>query len=115
MTIRLTRDADADIADILRYTRDEFGLPQTARYRDFIRRAFGMIDDDPMRPGSRVLEQFGPHVRMFHLGSAAGRRSGAAHIVVYHIGEQSGQGWRITVLRILHERMEPDRHLSDLP
>lgn len=49
MTIRFTRDADADIIEILRYTRDEFGLSQAATYKQIMQRAFDMIESDPMR------------------------------------------------------------------
>lgn len=112
MTIRFTRDADADIVDILRYTRDEFGLSQAATYKGIMGRAFDMIESDPMRVGSRALEQFGPRVRQLHLGSAAGRKSRAALIVIYHVGERHGTACTITMLRILHERMDPDLHLG---
>lgn len=115
MTIRFTRDADADIVDILRYTRDEFGLSQAAAYKDIMQRAFDMIESDPMRAGSRLLEQFGPQVRQIHLGSAAGRRNRAAHFVIYHVGEKTQRGLMVTVIRILHERMDPDLHLGELP
>ena len=93
MTVRLTREADADLVDIFRHTRDEFGVAQAARYREIIRHAFDMIDADPMRAGTRALDQFGPQVRQFHLGSAAVRKSGAAHIVIYHVGEKSVRGY----------------------
>lgn len=49
MTIRFTRDADAGIVDILRYTRDEFGLSQAATYKGIMGRAFDMIESDPLR------------------------------------------------------------------
>jgi toxin ParE1/3/4 len=115
VTIRFTRDADADLAKILRYTLDEFGLSQAAAYKTIVGRALDMIESDPMRAGSRVLEQFGPQVRQFHLGSAAGRKGRAAHIVIYHVGEQGVRGLTVTVLRILHERMDPDLHLGSAP
>lgn len=115
MTIRFTRDADADIIEILRYTRDEFGLSQAATYKEIMQKAFDMIESDPMRVGSRLIEQFGPQVRQLHLGSAAGRRSRAAHIVIYHVGEKTQRGLIITVIRILHERMDPDLHLGEMP
>jgi toxin ParE1/3/4 len=114
VTIRLTQEADADVVGILRYTRDEFGLQQAAKYRDIILHAFAMIEDDPRRAGSRVLEQFGPQLRQFHLRSAAGRKSGAAHFVVYHVGEAGLGGVTITVVRILHERMDPERHIGEV-
>lgn len=115
MTIRFTRDADADIIDILRYTREEFGLSQAAAYRDIIQRAFDMIEGDPMRAGSRALPEFGLQVRQLHLGSAVGRRNRAAHFVIYHVGDKGRSGWTVTVIRILHERMDPDLHLGDRP
>ena len=115
MTIRFTRDADTDIIEILRFTRDEFGPSKAATYKQIMQRAFDMIESDPMRVGSRLLEQFGPQVRQLHLGSATGRRSRAAHIVIYHVGEKTQRGLTITVIRILHERMDPDLHLGSTP
>ena len=102
---RLTRSADADIEQILTYTRWRFGPLQLERYARLIERALAMLGDDPLRPSSQLREELGEGVRSFHVAIAANRKSAASHVVYYLLGDSPRSD--VVVLRVLHEGMEP--------
>jgi len=110
MRLRLTRQAEADIEAVLEQTFLEFGRIQVERYSAIISKALDMIAERPDRPSARARPEIGPDVRAFHLALAAERRSAASHLV-YFLSRRTGDGEEIIVLRLLHERMEPRRHL----
>ncbi len=112
---RYTRTAGADIAGILRYTTTRFGRRQRLRYAELIDRAAEMIAEDPMQPGSRQRGEVAPGVRSFHV-ELAGRSRGAAAHVLYYIEQQQDDGNAdVLILRVLHERMDPIRHILQEP
>lgn len=106
MTIRLTLLAASDVETILNETAAMFGHRQMHAYSDIIDRAMSLIDTDPMRPGSRDLADFSSPIRQYHLELATGRRGAAAHCLYYRIDSDA-----VSVLRVLHQRMEPATHL----
>ena len=112
MNYRLTEAAAADIADILRETARRFGPAQRALYAALLERAAKLVAEVPERPGSRARDDLAPGVRSFHVEVAAGRRGAAAHVLYYlhALIEDAPDG--VTVIRVLHERMEPLRHLT---
>lgn len=116
MSYRLTDAAASDISDILRATTRQFGPVQRRRYAALITSAIELAADQPNRPGSRSREELAAGLRSLHAEMAA-RRHGAAVHVVYYLREQPEDGRDgIVVVRVLHERMEPLRHLTrDLP
>jgi toxin ParE1/3/4 len=94
---RFSRRAEADLLSIGAYTLRNWGQVQTIRYIDDLEACCQMLADnvglgrrcDDVRPGLRRMER--------------GR-----HVVFYR--EDAGG---ILVLRILHQRMLPDRHAID--
>ncbi len=91
MAYRLTRRAEADLADIFERSFASFGPRQAERYRDGLKACFDLIGDNPeigrlvrIRPGLRRHEH-GRHV-IFYRESAAG----------------------VLVVTVLHERRLPD-------
>jgi toxin ParE1/3/4 len=108
---QLTEAADGDIADILRETTRQFGPLQQKRYAALIERAIEMVAEEPGRPGSRRRDELAPGVRSFHIEVAARRRGAAVHVVYYLRGRLVDGREGIIVVRLLHERMEPLRHL----
>ena len=116
MEYQLTEAADQDLIDILRETAREFGRLQRNRYAQLIQRAIEMIANSPDRPGSRRRDDLGSGVRSFHLERAARRRGSASHVIYYLRGQLDDGGDGVIIARVLHERMEPLRHLTrDLP
>ena len=114
MPYRLSDAADRDVDGILWETVRRFGPGQRQRYAGLINAAMGLVAEAPERPGSRPREEFGPGVRSFHIERAAQRRGAAAHVLFYRIEQQYADGSAdILVLRVLHERMDPTRHIGD--
>jgi toxin ParE1/3/4 len=71
-----------------------------------------MVAENPERPGSRQREELASGVRSFHVELAARRRGAASH-VLYHIREHLDDGREgVVIARVLHDRMEPLRHLT---
>jgi len=103
--------ARAEIREILSTTLAMFGTLKAARYADYIDRARRLLEEDPKRPSSRDRGDLVDGLRSLHLSVAAGRVAGAAHVIFYreHV-EQSGERL-VTIVRVLHERASPDRHL----
>jgi toxin ParE1/3/4 len=109
---RLTAVARADIKDILRWTGQRFGPAQRRRYSRLIETAAAIVGDDPLRPGSRERREFGRGLRSFPIGLAGGHLAAAAHVLYYRAQRQDGHDAGILILRVLHERMDPARHLD---
>ena len=116
MSYGLTEAAASDISGILRETTHQFGPVQRRRYAALITRAIELAAVQPDRPGSRSREDLAAGLRSLHVEIAARRRGAAVH-VVYYLREPPGDEHdAIVVVRVLHERMEPLRHLArDLP
>ncbi|MCR6632050.1 MAG: type II toxin-antitoxin system RelE/ParE family toxin [Magnetospirillum sp.] len=108
---QLTRQADADVMDILRETERQFGPRQRDAYADIIAKAAEMVAESPERPASRPRPDLAEGVRSLHLDHAAGRLGAAAHILYYLQGRLSNGETGTIVVRILHERMDPLRHV----
>jgi toxin ParE1/3/4 len=94
MSFRLTREAEADIVDIYRYSVEHFGEAQADTYHDGLSDCFRLLADTPLigrdygvlRPGLRRYEH-------------------ASHSVYYLLTDTG-----ILILRVLHRRMDPARH-----
>jgi toxin ParE1/3/4 len=94
--VRLAPDAQRDYDDILLYTFTTWGEPQMQEYRAALDQALARLGDYPeMGKGlDRLL---------------AGYRSLLVehHLLYYRINDDE-----VEIVRILHERMDADRHLS---
>ncbi|HEY1257700.1 MAG TPA: type II toxin-antitoxin system RelE/ParE family toxin [Stellaceae bacterium] len=112
MSYRLTEAAAADIADILRETTRQFGPVQRRRYAALITRAIEMAAEEPARPGSRSRDDLAPGLHSLHVEIAARRRGAAVHVIYYLPASSDDARGGIVVVRVLHEHMEPLRHLS---
>jgi toxin ParE1/3/4 len=108
-----TAAADNDVEGILRYTASRFGPLQRRRYAELIDTAALMIAADPMRSGSRVRDEMAPGVRSFPVELAARRRGAAAHVLYYVQATLDDGEDGVIILRVLHERMDPTRHIVD--
>lgn len=92
--VRYSRRARADIRDIWDYTVDNWGQAQAEIYLGLIDAALDSIDDDPKlgRPLSGLRKSY----RKYLVGS---------HVVFYRL-----KGRSVFIVRILHQRMDPERH-----
>lgn len=108
---RVTDAAKRDFAMVLRETTERYGAQQRDVYKGLIAKAVEMIAEDLARGGSWDRGRIVPGLRAFHLDHAAGRRGAAAHTLYYAVDKRPAEPPVVVVLRLLHERMEPDRRI----
>jgi toxin ParE1/3/4 len=72
-----------------------------------------LISADPNRPGSRSRDDLAPEIRSFPVERAARRRGAAAHLLYYVPGTLDDGREGVIILRVLHDRMDPARHVMD--
>jgi toxin ParE1/3/4 len=108
---RLSGPAQADLAAILDTSQQRWGVEGRSRYAALLAAALRAIAADPAGPTTRDRADLLPGVRSFHLDHARGRREVAApvHVIYY----RSAGASVIDIIRVLHERMDPWRHLDD--
>ena len=111
--VRLTREAERDLAEVARYTVATFGAEQAMRYAALIEHAFALLAENPHRPVSRERTELRAGVRSLHLSRAAARRHAASHVLYYHLVAGVDGAQDVVILRVLHERMEPLQRLVD--
>lgn len=104
-TVRLGRQAEHDYVEILRWTRTSFGEAQARTYAVSISLAIRALKDGPEILGSRLREEIGPGIRTLHV-ARSGRKG--RHFVVFRVGGDR----TIDALRLLHDSMDLQRHLS---
>lgn len=86
--------AEDDLVDIWQYSFETWGADQADLYLDALNEGIAGLADDP-RLGADCS-----HIR------AGYRRLRIRHHIVYY----REQADRIEIVRVLHERMDPDRH-----
>jgi toxin ParE1/3/4 len=110
---RISPGADRDIEQILRETVRNFGTHQRRIYATLMEQTFGLLAGEPERPGSKARDDLGSGLRSFHVGHAAQRLTAASHVVFYEVADMSDGRPGVVIIRVLHERMDPDRHLPE--
>ncbi len=99
--VRLHPRAEDDIADVLAYTMERFGLQQYQRYEQIIEEALA-------RPAQRpdVGRALSGRVGLF-LYSIGRRGQRASHQFLYRALADG----RVEILRLLHDSMDVSRHI----
>jgi toxin ParE1/3/4 len=95
-TYWLTPAAQHDLSSIWDYTEETWGPQQAETYLGEIGMAFERITRDPDR--GRACDELRAGYRRYAIGS---------HLVFYVVGD----GGRVNIIRILHQRMDPTRHI----
>ena len=109
---RLSRWAEADIARILATSAERWGTDGRRRYAALLTAALRRIAAAPEGPATRERADLMAGVRSLHIRhvrcgpEAAVRRP--VHVVFYRAVAPD----LIEIARVLHERMEPRRHLE---
>ena len=93
---QLTPEAERDVENIWRYTLEEWGVEKANRYVDDIVESFGLLVDSP------GLGAPCDHIRQGY------RRVIFREHAIYYYPTDDG----IAVIRILHRRMDAQRHLA---
>jgi len=96
----LTKKARDDLKAIGRYTQETWGREQRNRYLTMLDDKFHDLAANPMK--GRDCRDIRTGYRKYEVGK---------HIIFYRHLEEEG----IEVVRVLHERMDTQAHLSDPP
>jgi toxin ParE1/3/4 len=113
---RLSRLAAADLAGILATSQRQWGSSGRQRYAALLAAAMRRIAAEPVGPATRDRADLRPGIRSLHVRYARADDPNArvrrpVHVLFYRSTEPE----IIEIVRVLHERMEPRRHLRDVP
>ena len=92
----LSKQAKSDILNVTRFTIDRFGINQARSYHESMIECFDALAENP---------KLGKTVYYIHQGYR--RYNFESHAIFYKI-----EGQDILIVRVLHKRMNPPRHLS---
>jgi toxin ParE1/3/4 len=110
---RLSRLAAADLAHILATSEERWGAGARRRYEAIIAAAMRKVAADPTGPATRDRAALSAGIRSFHVRHARGHGPEAkvrqpVHVLYYRAITPD----LVEIIRVLHERMEPSRHLG---
>ena len=110
---RLSALARADLAHILATSAERWGIEGRRRYAAMLSAAMRNVSTDPTGRLTRDRTEFSSGIRSFHIRHA--RSDGPdskvkrpVHVLYY----RSIRPGLVEIVRVLHERMEPSRHVS---
>ena len=106
-TVRLSATAEADYQQILRWTVKNFGLAQAQGYANTLSSALTALHAGPEIIGAKLREDIGRHIRTLHVARNGHK---GRHFVMFRVSTVQGQKV-IDVLRLLHDSMDPQRHV----
>ena len=106
--VRLGAEAELDFANIIKRSSENFGLRQARLYRDTLVQAIGELAEGPDVAGSKARDEIMPGIRTLHV-ARHGRRG--SHLLMYRTAPRR----TIEIIRILHDRMDPQRHIPPAP
>jgi toxin ParE1/3/4 len=110
---RLSRLAEFDVAHILATSEERWGTEARRRYEAIIATAMRKVAIDPTGPATRDRAELSKGIRSLHLRYARDRAlqpkvAHPVHVLYYRMLASD----LIEIVRVLHERMDPNRHLS---
>ncbi|MCC6718181.1 MAG: type II toxin-antitoxin system RelE/ParE family toxin [Acetobacteraceae bacterium] len=101
--VRLSDRAATDFAEIIDWTIDEFGTHRANTYIALLMRCLRTLEGGPYVTGTQDRAALQPGLRSI-------RALRTRHVVLFRAPPDTAGG-TITVLRILHDAMDPARHL----
>lgn len=112
---RLSEGAEADIAAILERSETLHGKEARIRYRACLTAAMRRVAADPEGPLTADRAALAPGLRSFHIrhSRTESREAPVAdpvHVVFYRMLRPG----LVEIVRLLHDRMEPRRHVGQL-
>ena len=110
---RLSEPAKADIAGILRRSEELHGKEARIRYRACLTAAMRRVAVDPKGHSTVDRAELVAGIRSFHIrhsrdGSLEAPVVNPVHVIFYRV-MQSGV---VEIVRVLHDHMEPSRHIG---
>lgn len=112
---RLAPAARSDVMEILAHSHKIFGLAARRRYRGLLEAAFSLLAEQPGRLGTLDRSDLGAGCMQFHLRLCPpsvlteGRVRQPRHAIYFRVSEPG----LIDILRVLHDRMDPHRHVDN--
>lgn len=110
----ITATARRDIVDLLACSEREYGENARRRYEHLVRSGVQALRSDPDRSGVSTHPSLRPGLRLFHLRHVRRDAPGSEgverprHLVAFLVDAQA-----LTVLRVLHHRMDLLARLGD--
>lgn len=113
---RLSRAAQIDLARILATSEEHWGAEGRQRYTAVLTDAMRQVAAEPDGPLTKRRPDLRSGIRSFHVRHARRSILGAqvrtpVHVVYYRAAREG----EIEIVRVLHERMDPNRHLAESP
>jgi toxin ParE1/3/4 len=110
---RLSRVAEGDLERILATSEERWGTDGRLRYAAIIAAAMRKVAAEPNGPVTRDRAELSTGIRSFHVRHARSHVQEAkvrqpVHVLYYRAVAPD----LIEIVRVLHERMEPSRHLD---
>ena len=113
---RLARPAQIDLANILATSAERWGDDGRQKYAAVLADAMRQVANEPGGPLTKKRAELRSGIRSFHVRHA--RRSAATakvrrpvHVLYYRVAQEGV----IEIVRVLHEKMDPSRHLDERP
>ena len=112
-TVRLAHRAQTDISRILANSAENWGDEAGLRYAGLLTRAIRQVAAEPEGRATRERTAIAPGLRSLHVRLVRQANRGAGvrrpvHVVYY----RPIRPGLVEIVRILHQRMEPSRHLG---
>lgn len=110
---RLTKSARSDIGSILKTSEQRYGRDGRTRYSALLLAAMRRIAEDPEGLSTSDRSELRPGIRSFHIRHSRGesheaRVANPVHVIFYRvIGPEF-----IEIIRVLHDRTEPAKHVE---
>lgn len=110
---RLTKSAKGDIGSILRTSEERHGRDARTRYAALLRAAMRRVAEDPEGRSTSDRSKLRPGVRSFHIRHSRDESGEApvgspVHVIFY----RALQPGLVEIVRVLHDRMDPNRHIG---
>lgn len=106
--VRLTAQAEAEVAEILEWSAQQFGEAQARHYAETLTNAIEALSEGPGVPGSKPRNEIGTGILTLHV-ARKGRRG--RHFLLFRVSREAGRQV-IDVLRVLHDAMDLARHVD---
>ncbi|GHE80060.1 hypothetical protein GCM10019059_43070 [Camelimonas fluminis] len=110
---RLSDPAKADITTVLRTSETRHGAGTRIRYRALLTAALRRIASDPLGLSTTDRSELSAGLRSMHIRHSRSDSREApvgdpVHVIFYRAREPD----LVEIVRVLHERMEPGRHVG---
>ena len=113
---RLSLMARADLAQILAASFERWGIEGKRRYAAVLAAGMRKVVAEPEGPTTRDRVELSRRIRSFHLRNArAGKAEAQVRRPVHVLYYRAVRPGLVEIVRVLHERMGPSRHIGADP